>query len=59
MARLFEFAWSHRGGVALLALLASAALAGAALGANVDQGTKRHRLKQVREAARMPGRLLT
>ncbi|MBU1671645.1 MAG: hypothetical protein KKF41_00705 [Actinobacteria bacterium] len=59
MMRLIGFAWDHRSAMALLAMLAAAALAGMAMGAGVDEATRRHRCKQLREVARMPERLMT
>lgn len=59
MTGLMKTAWQKRR-LLLFALAAiSAGFAGFRFAIKLDEGTKRHVIKQLREASRMPGRLLT
>ena len=59
MTGLIRSAWRRRGTVALAALGLAAALAALECSIRLDEGTKRHLAKQLREAREMPRRLLT
>ncbi len=59
MGRLVRRVWRRRGAFALLAAALVAGLAGFRCAVSLDEGTVMHLRKQLREASRMPGRLLT
>ncbi|MBU4175941.1 MAG: hypothetical protein KKB90_13165 [Actinobacteria bacterium] len=59
MTRPIRFAWEHRGGLAALLVLLAGALAGLYRASRLDEGYVKHLKKQLGEARRMPGRLLT
>lgn len=59
MARLVRLAWRKRRFLILLTAALGAAFAGFRYTITFDQGRKMHLKKQLAEASRMPGRLLT
>ena len=59
MAGLIKSAWRGRGTLILTAMGIAAALAALDRSIRLDEGSKRHLRKQLREAREMPRRLLT
>lgn len=59
LLRVLGFAWSKRGLLVLPLVLGLAGLAGFFLSLRLDEGGRRHLVKQFNELRRMPGRLLT
>lgn len=59
MAKLVKFAWRRRRLWVVLSGALAAGLAGLYHATGMDEGTKRHIRKQLTEASRMPGRILT
>jgi hypothetical protein len=57
--KLAGFMWHKRRISAVLGLCLVAGFAGFRHAITLDEGTKRHLKKQLSEASRMPGRLLT
>lgn len=57
--KLAGFVWRKRRRSAVLSLCLVVGFAGFRYAITLDEGTKRHIKKQLSEASRMPGRLLT
>ncbi len=59
MVKLVKFAWRRRRLWLVLSAALATGFAGLYRATGMDEGTKRHIRKQLTEASRMPGRLLT